>query len=475
MLQRGLRQGLERRLVCQRLAAEQLLYSGHLDEGLRTIEDVLATVNLKLAKTARRALMSLLWRRLRLRMRGFRYKSRAIGEISPATIQLIDTSYAVGTSLSLVDAVRASAFQTLNLRLSLDAGDPYRIARSLAMEAGFVSSMGVKQVPRVKWLLAEANRLAQQIENPHAAAMVLLLSGVSSYEMGQLPQARDDCRAAEELLRTQCSGVAWELACARLFGSWSQYRLGDIGPLVERIPVLEREAAERGDLYGRLVMALGCPRVAMTLATDRPLDQRKVAEDAIALWPGDYYQIQHYWADYALLHIDLYANEPEVAWQRCERAWPLLKRALLLRVEEVIVYMTEIRARIALALAARTRENRAYIDVVQRAAKFLAARRVPWCGAMASLLRAQLASISRDRHEERELLAQAHKGLEESQLLPYEMVTRLRHSALVGGKVRDEQAAVVSQWAQAHGIVSIAGLTRMLAPAFGDGVRTLTP
>ena len=60
---------VDRRLINQRLAAEQLLYSGHLDEGLSTIEDVLGTVNLRLAKTPTRALISLLRRRFRLRLR----------------------------------------------------------------------------------------------------------------------------------------------------------------------------------------------------------------------------------------------------------------------------------------------------------------------------------------------------------------------------------------------------------------------
>src|SRR5262249_43045000 len=38
-------------LIYRRLAAEQLLYSGHHDEGLAAIEDVLESVGLRLAKT----------------------------------------------------------------------------------------------------------------------------------------------------------------------------------------------------------------------------------------------------------------------------------------------------------------------------------------------------------------------------------------------------------------------------------------
>jgi serine/threonine protein kinase len=461
---------IEQRLVRQRLAAEQLMYSGHLDEGLRIIEDVLATVNLRLAKTARGSLMTLLWRRFRLRLRGLSYKPRPLAEIPRELIQLIDTCYGVGTSLSLVDPVRANAFQALNLRLSLDAGDPYRISRSLSIEACFVSSMGIKKVPRVERLLAKARNIA---DSPHASGLALVASGIAAYETGNLPAACEFCETSEEVLGTQCNGVSWELACARLFGSWSRYRLGDIAFLIERVPQFEREAAERGDLYGMLAMATGCPRIAMTLVTDQPAQQRKIAEDAIARWPGDYYQIQHYWADYAILHIDLYAGEPEPAWERVLRIWPLLKRVMLLRVEEVQVYMNEIRARIALAMAARSRNNQSYIAEVERVARLLASKRVPWCPAMANLLRAQLASLAGDHQRELELLTAAQTRFEESRIVPYAMVSRLRRGLLLGGAEGEAHVVAAQSWAHTEHVANLDGFTRMLAPGFAHRHRGL--
>ncbi len=457
---------LEMRLVSQRMAAEQLLYTGHLDEGLRIIDDVLRTVHLSLAKTPTRALMSLLWRRFRLKVRGLRYTPRTVEQIPPTQIRIIDTCYGIGTSLAVVDVIRANAFQTLNFRLSLDAGEPYRIARSLALDAGFVSTMGVAQEPRVTALLETAKNLSAQIDNPHAAGMHLLACGISSYEMGAIRRSQEYCEAAEELLRTQCSGVPWELASARLFGSWSRYRLGDIQFLVDRVPALEREAAERGDLYGKLAMTLGCPRIAMTLVTDDPGAQKAVAEEAIASWPGDWYQVQHYWADYSLVHIELYADQPELAWLRIERVWPLLQKTLLLRVEEVLIYMSEVKARIALALALRTRTPQRYLALVEKVAKHLTRRPIPWCAAMAALLRAQVAALAGDREREYALLVEAQAGFQVSELAAYDVVTRLRIGVLAGGKVREEQFAYAAGWATTACVASLGGLTRVLAPVF---------
>jgi hypothetical protein len=408
-------------------------------------------------------------------MRGLGHKAHTVDEIPAEQLQLIDTCYGVGTSLSLVDTVRGADFQAINLILSLQAGEPYRIARSLALEAGFVSSMGVKMAPRVRRLLDISDSLAQHIKNPHAIGMVILLSGISAYEGGELRRARDQCFAAEEVLRTQCSGVAWEIACGQLFGSWARYRLGDIASLVERVPVLEREATERGDLYGRLVMALGCPRIAMTLVTDRPAEHRQIAEEAIASWPGNYYQLQHYWADYALCHIDLYAGQAEAAWQRITRSWPLLKRAMLLRVEEVNIYMSEMRARIALALAAKTNKPKPYLDFADKVARMLAGKPILWATGMASLLRAQIANIAGKPERELQLLTHAQSAFEQSHLLPYDAVARLRLGALLGGQVRDQHVAVAQSWAHNEGVVSLEGLTRMLAPVFGTNPRSLAP
>ena len=117
--------------------------------------------------------------------------------------------------------------------------------------------MGHKQAGPVRQLLKESEQLAHQIKHPHALGMVLLVKGISAYELGDIPSASTNCEAAEEMLRTHCSGVAWELASARLFGTWSRFRLGQIAYLLDRVPVLQREAEERGDLYGYLAMTLG--------------------------------------------------------------------------------------------------------------------------------------------------------------------------------------------------------------------------
>ena len=166
------------------------------------------------------------------------------------------------------------------------------------------------------------------------------------------------------------------------------------------------------------------------------------------------------------MHIDLYAGDPEPAWERVRRIWPLLERVMLLRVEEVQVYMNEIRARVAMALAARTQNNKPYLAEVERVARLLASKHVPWCPAMANLLRAQLASLAGDHQRELELLTAAQVRFEESQIVPYAMVSRLRRGVLLGGAEGRAHVVAAQSWAHTEHVANLDGFTRMLAPAF---------
>jgi hypothetical protein len=222
-------------------------------------------------------------------------------------------------------------------------------------------------------------------------------------------------------------------------------------------------------------MALGAPRIAMTLATDRPDQHRQITEEARAAWSDKRgYQIQHYWADTALLNIDHYDDRCESAWERVTQVWPQIRRALLFRVDEITIYMSEMRARVALAMATRARKRRKYLGEVDKLAHVLAAKPIVWCGAMASLLRAQVAALDEDDKLELSLLDKAQAGFAEAQLVPYEMVTQLRRGQLLGGAAYTAAATTVEAWSRAQGIANFGKFVRMLAPVYVTARRALS-
>ena len=103
--------GHPQRVELQRRGAEQFLIGGHIDRGLDLIRTMLAGMGMRVPRSPRAALLSLLWRRARLRWRGLRFVPRPVDEIDADTLLRVDTCWSATTGLLLVDMISAVGFQ----------------------------------------------------------------------------------------------------------------------------------------------------------------------------------------------------------------------------------------------------------------------------------------------------------------------------------------------------------------------------
>src|SRR5262249_3511565 len=133
-----------RALDLRRRAADQLVLSGYIKEGLALVDEVLASIGLRLPKSQFRVLLSLLWGRLRVRLRGLQFRERSEDEIGATELLRIDTCFQLSMGLGMVDTLGGAAFQSRNLLLALRAGVPLRVAGAVGAEAIYVGSMGAK-------------------------------------------------------------------------------------------------------------------------------------------------------------------------------------------------------------------------------------------------------------------------------------------------------------------------------------------
>src|SRR5262249_21115017 len=140
----------------KRLATGQLLISGHLDEGLSLFRTILGPLGLGFPDTPKSALRSLLWHSALLRLRGLGFQRREPGQIPVRDLTRIDVCWTGVIGLSMSEPLRGADFQTRGLLLALRTGEPFRIARALAMEAGHLSTVGLRVAPRVAALLSDA-------------------------------------------------------------------------------------------------------------------------------------------------------------------------------------------------------------------------------------------------------------------------------------------------------------------------------
>ncbi len=417
----------DRTLELHRLAAMQFLISGHIDEGLATLRDVLSAIGMCLPQSPRRALASLLWQRTLLRLRGLKFRPRDTRELAAADLTRIDVCWSASVGLSNVDWIRGADFQARGLLLALRAGEPYRVARALALEAAQNATTGLPARDRTARLLEQAGALARSSGEPYGLGMVTLARGVSAYLEGRWLDALNHCDHAAADLRERCTGVAWELDTAHAYALWALSHLGRWAELSRRFPVLINEARERGDLYAAMNLSTYILSV-VRLAADEPDAAREETQRVTGQWSREGYHVQHNDQVWASVQIDLYCGDGPSALRQISAHWPTLTRSLLMRVQFIRVAMLGLHARCALASG-----GRASLSAAARDASRIEREHLPWGDSQAHMIRAALATCDGRRDEALAHLRSAGAHFRASDMLLCASVADLRLGQLLGG------------------------------------------
>ncbi|HQR66103.1 MAG TPA: AAA family ATPase, partial [Thermoanaerobaculia bacterium] len=399
------------RLELQRRAADQLLRSGHIDRGLAAIREVLGSVGMKLAGGPVRALLSLLLHRAWIRVRGLRFQERDASQVAAERLMKIDVCWTVAAGVGLVDTIRGNDFQARQLLLALQAGEPYRVARALALEVVFSAITGGRGRQRTERVQKVASSLATRIGHPHAIGLVTFTSGFAAYLEGRWRTALELLDRAEVILRERCTGVAWELGNTRYEALRALVYMGRFDELSRRFPSYLKDARLRGDLYVEtsLRARIACP---VLLVLDRPDKARQELREALARWSKRAFHLQHYYDLFGEVEIDLYEGNVEAAWERLLQGWPAFRRSLLPRVQYLFVEWCHLHARAVLAGVASGKLPPQRLGLALRDARSIQRARMPWADPFADLIRASVAASSGDRPAALALLASAESGFE---------------------------------------------------------------
>jgi serine/threonine protein kinase/tetratricopeptide (TPR) repeat protein len=454
-----------RALEWQRRAGLQLLSCGHVDAGLEVMRRVLDAVGLRLPGSANRALWSLLGQRLRLwlrGLRGLRCVPRAEKEVPAEELLRLDACIAAATGLSMVETIQGAYFQTRALLLALDAGEPHRLARALAMEAGHRSIGGGRTRRRTAWILARAAAIARTTGNPYPMAMVDLAGGIAAALAGLWREAVERCERAEKVLRESCTGVTWELGTAYRFTLWPLMFMGEVAEIERRLPVLFKEAQERDDLYTVTNLSLTV-RTFVRLAADEPERARDELAQVMDKWSRLGYHVQHMNRWYDEANIELYSGQAAAALARLEAGWAAVKASHLLRVQQVRIFLVHLRARCALAAAAAG-GGEALLRAAARDARALHRERVPWAEALAVLIEAGVACGRGDERGAAALFGKAAEQLKAADMHLFAAAARRRQGILLGGAEGQAIRSQAEAWMAEQGVRSAERMTALLAP-----------
>jgi tetratricopeptide (TPR) repeat protein len=455
-----------RSLDLQRRGADQLIRFGRLDEGLAAVRRVLVAIGVAFPRSPLSALLFFVAYRAYLRVRGLGFRARDASEIAAMSLTRIDVCWSLATDLAAVDNLRGAAFQAHNLILALKSGEPFRIARGLALEAIYSSRGGGRTVRRTEALLQRTDALATASGEPYAIAWAHAARGFASYLAGRYRPALEHMDRAMAVM-SEHQGTIWERDTLTIFSLNCLAQLGEVARAARELPKALREADQRGDLYTAVNLRVGLGNLVWLAADDAEVAFVQI-DEAMADWSKRGFHLEHFYELVARANVLLYAARAREAHETLVARWPALRRSLLpFAIQSVRVYSFQARARCAIAAAEAGDARRAGLlldaaTIVRR----LESQGMGYATSYAKLLRAGIVSVQGQVDRAAAHLRDAASGFDAADMALYAAATRRTLGKLVAG---DEGRALVEQadaWMRSETVKNPARMTAMLAPGF---------
>jgi eukaryotic-like serine/threonine-protein kinase len=450
-------------------AAEQWLYSGHVDRGLTIFALVLEGVGIRSPKT-RRIPFDLLLARARLRLRGLGWRERAVSDLQRGVLLKIDTCASVATGLAMVNVTGGAALQTTSLLLALNAGEPNRIARAFAMEAGYRSTRGVRSKGDAEYLLNRARELSSRTGEPRAVALTSIMAAGCAWNFGAWDECCRHARFAREALKDRYERLTWERDTAVIFEVDALRWMGRWSLMQEILPALIEDARSRGDLYAESLLQMHGGSCA-ALAKDDP-ECARTGLRIVERWSNTGYHLEHLVETHNQVEIALYRGCGDEALSIVTSRWPAMRQSLLMRIEALSIQMRSLRARAALLAAAQQASGprrRQLLHVARAESRRLMRESAPWGAALGELAAGVTLQLDGDDDSAITLFGRAEQSFERAGMLMHELVARRCKGVLTGGDEGRALVASADSGLLAEAVLIPARLALVVAPTLTSG------
>jgi hypothetical protein len=412
-------------------------------------------------------LASLALRRLQLRWRGLEPSQRPDAPITQEDLLRIDACWSITVGMAMVDPLRAADVNVRQLLWALRIGDPHRVARGLAIEAGFSTIIPVGAGrQRVEALRRQATALAPQAGQHYVSALASVWAGIGAFVSGRWKESADLCGRALTTLRDHCTGVTWELNLAQNFYLFSLVLLGQLRQASSHLPGLLRSAREHGNVY--LELELGTRMSLVWVAADEPDEAERLANEGMARWSQHGFQRPHYHHLLTLIQTRLYSGRSAEAWALLEGHRNSLRQNHFRRVQHTRIETANCRARCALARAAQGTDAPRMRAIAEREAQRILREGMPWANPYVWLVRATVAYQTGSAGAAVDGLSRAIEGFEASDMQLHAAVCRWRLSALVGGDRARALRAEADIYMAREEVRNPAAMARLFAPGLPD-------
>ena len=446
--------GVDQAVELHRLAADNLLRSGHIAEGLHRMTDVAQTLGVPVAHE-RHALLTLALQRALMRVRGRRHTRRSERDIPAHALGRLDTLYATATALGLIDHIRGAAVQVHHLRAALHHGEERRVCLALAAELLFLAMQGGRRLVRARALGPDVLLKARRLGDPYVLAVAHSSVGAVLLVSCQYTRAAQSLTEAIRLLAAKVVGGHWEVVNARHLWCLAQIGLGNLaqmGPVVARAL---RHAERSRDLYA-LTMFGAIPNAWRLLAADRADELLAGVQDTWALWPDKPDYLAHCSLLAAETMVHLYRRDAAAA-RACLTDYRRRLRALrVTRIPWIMTQLLMLEAEVAVLAGDRR--------TAARAAAQLDGYAMPVSRGYAASIRAALAQRAGRLAAAERLWAEALALYRGCDCAHRAAAASYRLGSLLGPRRGAPLLAAAEAWMDAQGIGNPPAMLGLLAP-----------
>jgi hypothetical protein len=436
-----------------------LLWTGHIEDGLKQLGVVLNTLGVKLPGSRTGAIASLVSKRARLALQRGRYKATSnTSKATPdqQTLTRLDSLFAASTSLGMIDHLRGSLLHSQYMLWALRSGDEERICKALALEVSFLSVQGAKGVKTADALGREVLLRAERIGDDRLLGGVRLAIGIARFFAGRFTAARSSLEEAMTYLQ-RSAGAWWELNTAQFFHCLAQLNEGDFLSYAPSVQSIINRADRRNDAYMQYLFT-GHPSIWCSMRNDDVGPAQEALRIVLQSWPtGTNYQA-HYSVMAGTSMSLLYEGRAEEVVQLIDDSSAMLRDLMVHRMPFVQGEVDKFRGRAALLLGDD--------KTARQMSKKLKSSHLAIARAMGTLLAAPLAVKDGDADGSQRLLLEAKGLYGECGAKHLVLACDYQLGKLVEGKRGDEMSATAVAWMQGQGVVSPERMFKFLAPGF---------
>ncbi len=456
-------EGAEARAL-QRMAAQQYLRSGRIEEGVALTKELLRGVGVAWPRSTAAVLGTLMWSKLSIAVRGLDTGLRNARDVPPFIVERVDVLGSVFRELSAIDALRGAALQRRYLSEVLRAGEPNRLLLGLAWEAFDAALIGgSRNEARTRALLARTEEVASTVGTPYAHATAQMARAGCEFFFARFADALAPASEALETFRNYCPGTSWEQNLLTTFRLGAIEQTGSLLEVAREAPDLARQALERDDHFSRGFLALAVP--ASRLMADDPSSALEILREQRDLATGEFTTLR-LWGVHRTVDVHLYCGRGSDALAHHLSHWEAFQHSLLFRALPIRVLGHWFLARAALGAAQGGGDVLKALRVAREQATTLQHMGRTDAKAWSLIARAGIARIEGRKEHALQLLDEAVATCDRSQMPLFTLYARRNRGAMRGGLDGTREIDAVDAALRAQGVKHPERWVATYAPGF---------